>query len=147
MTIGGTIRGEAEMRKLGTVIARQLEAGDIVLLHGDLGAGKTTLAQGIAAALGVEGAMQSPTFTVRAEYPARLAGGDDVTLHHLDLYRLAGPDELVDIGWDELLSSEDSVMVVEWPERAGDWLPDRYLLATISYAGPDARTVAIRKVQ
>ena len=143
----GMVRGEAAMRELGTTIAGQLTPGDVVLLHGDLGAGKTTMAQGIAAGLGVEVAIQSPTFTLVSEYPVRLAGGEQTTLYHLDLYRLNDPEELGDIGWDELISADDSVMVVEWPERAGDWLPELYLLVSISHAGPDARQVAIREVQ
>lgn len=145
--ISGMVHGAEGMRQLGASIAQRLQPGDIVLLHGDLGAGKTTLAQGIAAALGVEGTVQSPTFTLRAEYPARLGSGESVTLHHLDLYRLNDPEELGDIGWDELIASDDAVMLVEWPERAGDWLPERYLLVSISLPGPEARTVSVREVR
>jgi tRNA threonylcarbamoyl adenosine modification protein YjeE len=86
-----TIRGAAAMRALGREIGRALAPGDVVLLHGDLGAGKTTLAQGIAAALGVTGVTQSPTFTLVSEHPATLAGGENVTLYHLDIYRLDDP--------------------------------------------------------
>lgn len=146
LTVTGTVAGEEAMRDFGTVIAQQLEVGDIVLLHGDLGAGKTTLAQGIAAGLGIEDPVQSPTFTLRAEYAVRLAGGAEVTLHHLDLYRLNEPDELGGIGWDELINADADVMVVEWPERAGDWLPERYMLVSIAYAGAEARTVSVREV-
>lgn len=147
LIVTGTIAGEEAMRNLGTVIAQQLGPGDIVLLHGDLGAGKTTLAQGIAAGLGIPGPVQSPTFTLRAEYPARSAAGDEMTLHHLDLYRLTDPNELGDIGWDELITSDQDIAIVEWPERAGSWLPERYLLVSIAYAGVDARTVAVREVE
>jgi tRNA threonylcarbamoyladenosine biosynthesis protein TsaE len=67
-------------------------------------------------------------------------------LYHLDLYRLNDPEELGDIGWDELIAANDSVLIVEWPERAGDWLPERYLLVSITYADPVARDVSIRNV-
>lgn len=142
----GTVDGAEEMRRLGEAIAQRLKPGDIVLLHGDLGAGKTTLAQGIAAALGVTKTVQSPTFTLVSDYPVTLASGAATVLYHLDLYRLNDPEELGDIGWDELIAANDSVMIVEWPERAGDWLPEWYLLVSITYAGPDARDVSIRNV-
>lgn len=142
----GTVAGAEGMRRLGATIARRIEPGDIVLLHGDLGAGKTTLAQGIAAALGVTRTVQSPTFTLVSDYPVTLANGAATVLYHLDLYRLNDPEELGDIGWDELIAADDSVMIVEWPERAGNWPPERYLLVSIAHAGPDAREVSIREV-
>jgi tRNA threonylcarbamoyladenosine biosynthesis protein TsaE len=134
------------MRALGRGLAGELRAGDVVLLHGDLGAGKTTLTQGIAEALGVVGVTQSPTFTLVTQHPATLATGDDVTLYHLDLYRLDDPEELGDIGWDELIAPAGGVTVVEWPERAGEWLPERYTLVSIAYIDPDTRDVTIRHV-
>lgn len=143
----GSVRGAEGMRKLGASIARRLVSGDAVLLHGDLGAGKTTLAQGIASGLGVDVAVQSPTFTLVTEYPARLADGTLATLYHVDLYRLDDPDELGAIGWDELIAADNSVLIVEWPERAVAWLPDRYLLISIAYAGQDARQVSTREVR
>ena len=140
-----TVHGADAMRALGRRLGSSLAPGDVILLHGDLGAGKTTLAQGTAEALGVEGAIQSPTFTLVSEYPARLADGTAVTLFHLDLYRLHDAEELGDIGWDELIAADAGVTVVEWPERAGDWLPERYTLVTIEHVGPDARRVSIHK--
>lgn len=113
------ISGAEAMRELGREIGGTLRAGDVVLLHGDLGAGKTTLTQGIAAGLGVDGLIQSPTFTLVTEHPATLATGEDVTLYHLDLYRLDDPEELGDIGWEEMIAPAHGVTVVEWPERAG----------------------------
>ena len=143
---GRTVRGAGAMRELGRDIGRELGPGDIVLLHGDLGAGKTTLTQGIAEALGVPGVTQSPTFTLVTEHPATLASGEDVTLYHLDLYRLDDPEELGDIGWDEMIAPAKDVTVVEWPERAGDWLPEHYTLVSIAYIDPDTREVTFRRV-
>jgi tRNA threonylcarbamoyladenosine biosynthesis protein TsaE len=137
---------EAETAAVARELAASLDAGAVVLLHGDLGAGKTTLAQGIAAALGVTGVTQSPTFTLVSEHPATLAGGENVTLYHLDLYRLDDPEELGDIGWEDMIAPASGVTVVEWPERAGDWLPDRYTLVSIAHAGEDERQVTIRRV-
>lgn len=140
------VRGGEAMRDLGHRIGAQLMPGDVVLLHGDLGAGKTTLTQGIAEALGVQGVTQSPTFTLVSEYPATLADGSPATLYHLDLYRLEDPEQLGDIGWEEVIAPEGDVTVVEWPERAGDWLPDRFVLVTIAYLDVDSRVVTISTV-
>jgi tRNA threonylcarbamoyladenosine biosynthesis protein TsaE len=138
------VTGAKAMRDLGRQLGRQLQVGDVVLLHGDLGSGKTTLTQGIAAGLGISGVIQSPTFTFMSEYPATLADGTPVTLYHLDLYRLRSTGELWDIGWEEAIAPESGVSVVEWPERAGGWLPPRATLVSIAYAGADARSVTVQ---
>jgi tRNA threonylcarbamoyladenosine biosynthesis protein TsaE len=141
-----TVHGGEAMRGLGRRIGGQLIAGDVVLLHGDLGAGKTTLTQGLADALGVAGATQSPTFTLMSQYGVTLADGTEGTLYHLDLYRLDEPEQLGDIGWEEAIAPESGVSVVEWPERAGAWLPDRYILVSIGYIDADSREVTVSAV-
>lgn len=141
-----TIHGPEAMRGLGRKIGRQLVVGDVVLLHGDLGSGKTTLTQGISEALGVEEATQSPTFTLISEHPATLRNGEAATLYHLDLYRLDDPEQLGDIGWEEVIAPDRGLTVVEWPERAGDWLPDRFILIAIVYVDVESREVAISTV-
>jgi tRNA threonylcarbamoyladenosine biosynthesis protein TsaE len=121
-------------------IGARLRAGDVVLLHGDLGAGKTTLTQGIAAGLGVRDHVQSPTFTLVSEHP-----GASLTLYHVDLYRLSDPAELETFGFDDLLRPSDGVSVIEWPERAGEWLPEDYLAIELAVAGPDQRRITISR--
>lgn len=128
------------MQALGQEMATAVVAGDVLLLHGDLGAGKTTLTQGIALGLGVSSPVQSPTFTLVREHQ-----GDRLKLYHLDLYRLDDPDELEDIGYETYIDPVDGVSVIEWPERAGDWLPDRFLLVQIEHMGGDARRVTIER--
>ena len=96
------------------------------------GAGKTTLVQGIAAGLGVEEAIQSPTFGLVADHRGRLASGDAVAIHHLDLYRLESPDDLEDLGYEQYIAPADGISLIEWPERANDWLPDRFMLLKIN---------------
>jgi tRNA threonylcarbamoyladenosine biosynthesis protein TsaE len=123
-----------ETRQVGRELARSLEGGDIVLLHGDLGAGKTTLTKGIADGLGVSEEIQSPTFTMVAEYPAPNLGRAG-WLVHIDLYRLSGTDDLDSIGLDELLNRDDAIVVVEWPERVGNILHGARLLVQIAGDG------------
>ena len=145
MTDGGrtvwTTTSAAETRSVGQEIGRLLAAGDVVLLHGDLGAGKTTLTKGIADSLGVAEEVQSPTFTVVAEYRAPQLGRDHWIIH-VDLYRVGGESDLLSIGLDDVLDRDDSVVVVEWPERAGRAeLPAR-LLVRIEGKG-ESRTISM----
>jgi tRNA threonylcarbamoyladenosine biosynthesis protein TsaE len=132
--------GEA-MQAFGETFANRLGPGDVVLLHGDLGAGKTTLTQGIAVGLGVRDPVQSPTFTLVQEHV-----GHQLKLYHLDLYRLEDPSELESIGYETYLEPVDGVSVIEWPERAGDWLPERFWLVQIAHEGGNLRRVLVRFV-
>lgn len=104
-----------ETIRLGELVGRSLNVGDVVLLHGDLGAGKTTLVRGIARSLGFRGRVSSPTFAL-----AHVYRGKKRTLHHLDLYRLKGGD-LTELGLEELIEDPRGVVVVEWPEVVRLW--------------------------
>lgn len=131
-----SLADDAATRWLGARLAGVLAAGDVLALAGDLGAGKTTLARGlIQAALGRAEPVPSPTFTLVQVYePA-----DGPSLWHFDLYRLSGPEELVEIGWEEALA--DGIALVEWPERAGDALPAATLWLRLEEAGGGRRAV------
>lgn len=135
------VNSPAAMQAFGRAFARRLNAGDIVLLHGDLGAGKTTLTQGIAAGLGVSDVVQSPTFTLVQEHRGR-----SLMLYHLDLYRLEDPSELESVGYEMYLEPPGGVSVIEWPERAGEWMPDAFWLIQISHLGGDTRCLRYRFV-
>ena len=135
-----------EMQALGEQLATQLVAGDVLLLHGDLGAGKTTLVQGIARGFQVEEAVQSPTFTLVAEHDGVTTSGEPMRLYHLDLYRLADPSELESFGYETYLQPEDGISLIEWPERADDWLPERFLLVRIDYAEGGSRSLTIAPI-
>ncbi len=111
-------------RSLGGALAAILREGDLIILTGDLGAGKTALAQGIGAGLGVTEPMLSPTFTVVREYIGRLP------LQHLDVYRLGHMQEVLDLGIDEVL--DNGVTIVEWGDAAIDALGDERLEITLS---------------
>lgn len=126
-SVGGarfSSRGSGETISAGRAIGRLLESGDLLLLRGTLGAGKTTLAQGLAIGLGIDDYVTSPTFTLVNEY--RPADPSGFPLYHLDLYRTAGSLEALDLGLDEYLES-GGVVAVEWAERAEDALPVEYL--------------------
>ncbi|MGI9253035.1 MAG: tRNA (adenosine(37)-N6)-threonylcarbamoyltransferase complex ATPase subunit type 1 TsaE, partial [Thermomicrobiales bacterium] len=92
--------GPDDTRAIGWALARRLQAGDVLLLHGDLGAGKTTLTQGIGEGLLIHGAVQSPTFVLIDEH-APAPGG--IGLNHVDLYRLTHPDQVASLGFDDYL--------------------------------------------
>ena len=127
--------GPEQTRRVGALIGRQARAGDVFLLSGPLGAGKTCLTQGIAAGLGVEGYVRSPTFVLMTRHHGRL------TLHHLDLYRIGGPEEAWDLGLDEQLFG-DGICVIEWAERAESVLPPEALWVELAYApGEEQRTL------
>lgn len=115
--------------------ASHLKEGDIVLLKGDLGAGKTVFARGVARALGIDAPVKSPTFTIVREYRGRCK------LNHFDLYRITDPDELYEIGWEEYLS--EGICVIEWPQIAEALLPEEVITVDIQYAGKNKREIQI----
>lgn len=96
---------------------QQLQPGAVVALHGTLGAGKTCFAQGLALAAGVREPVCSPTYTIVSEHEGT------VPFHHIDFYRLGGPEDVLDLGIEELLE-RGGITVIEWAERAGDLLPE-----------------------
>ena len=135
-----------DMRELGRRVGRTLQAGDLVLLTGALGAGKTTLTQGIGEGLGVRGGVTSPTFVIARVHPALGAGPD---LVHADAYRLGGVAELDDLDLDTSLDT--AVTVVEWGEGLAEGLADSRREITIERAAEaageaDPRLVTLRWV-
>ena len=118
-------------------MGERARAGDVFLLSGPLGAGKTCFTQGLAQGLGVEGYVRSPTFVLMTRHHGRL------TLHHIDLYRIGSPAEAWDLGLDEQLFDR-GVCVIEWAERAEELLPEDALWLEIDYGdGEDAREIAL----
>lgn len=137
-----TIRSLApeETVRLGMRLGRALRAGDVVLLRGDLGAGKTHIARGIAAGLGIAGPVPSPTFTLANEYTGTNAAGEMVPLAHLDLYRLGESGDLDSVGLADYVGGAWAA-VIEWPERALDdgFVPVSYLDIALVDAGEHER--------
>lgn len=129
---------ERETEALGAALGRLLQPGDVLALVGDLGAGKTCLARGVAAGLGIDEPVTSPTFILVAEY-ASAAG---FPLYHADCYRFEqATAEAMDIGLDELLR-DDGVAVVEWAERIESLLPPDYLRITLTALDDTRRELA-----
>lgn len=126
-------------RKLGERLGRILLAGDVVLLSGELGAGKTVLAQGIGRGLGVADPIKSSSFVIMNEYE-----GAPLRLYHADLYRLEDAGQVAELALDELAAA--GVLVVEWPERAPNEMPPEHLLLRLAYNGAKARTIEIEGV-
>ena len=132
-----TSRDPEATRALGASLAPIAERGDLICLWGDLGAGKTQLAKGFGAGLGVTTTISSPTFVLMAEYEGRLP------FFHLDLYRLADATD----AWASGLVDErqaTGVTLVEWPDRLGDALPAGRLDVHIAGTGDDRRTITLR---
>jgi len=107
----------AQLEAEGEALGRALPAGAVVTFEGQLGAGKTTLVLAIARGLGVGGGATSPTYALVHRYR-----GGRGPVFHLDCYRLRSPDEAADLDWEGLLREGDAVLI-EWPERAGAWVP------------------------
>lgn len=130
------LRGEAQTAALGARLGRGLRAGDVVLLYGDLGAGKTTFVRGLARGAGYRGRVTSPTFALAHVYRARR-----LNLHHLDLYRLKSGDAS-ELGLDDLLGDPRGAVVVEWPQAVPRW-PGRRVEVRLSHA-KSGRRVFVR---
>jgi len=124
-----TTAGEEETRDVGESLGKLLRQGDIVLLSGDLGTGKTCLTQGIGRGLACGSPVNSPSFVLMNEYAGR------ETLFHVDLYRIEDVEELDDLGlWDY---AERGVLVIEWPERGAELLPGDGLVIELRYGDID----------
>jgi tRNA threonylcarbamoyladenosine biosynthesis protein TsaE len=124
-----------ETERIGAAVARELEPGDVVAVSGELGTGKTTLVRGAARALGIEGPVTSPSYTIGHRYP----GDPDVS--HLDLYRFDG---MSDAEWGDLERYfEDAVVFVEWPEAGEGFLPPARVRIRLRHHGEGHRLVAL----
>ena len=120
-----------ETRAYGERLGRSVRAGDVILLSGELGAGKTLFVQGIARGLGFEGPVSSKSFVILGEYAGR------EKLYHADLYRLDDPQQVEELALDEITA--DGVLAVEWPERAEYVLPEERLLVRFEVTSAETR--------
>ena len=130
----------AETQKLGAALAQQLKPDDVLLLLGDMGAGKSEFTRGLARGLGVTGYVTSPTFTIlQVHEDGRLP------LYHFDWYRLSDAEELYELSMDEYLQN-GGVAVIEWPSRAEEAIPESYLEVDIRPLGDEDRLITLTPV-
>ena len=129
----------AETRALGEKLASRLKAGDVVVLEGELGAGKSELARGIARGLGVTETVTSPSFTILNVYESGRC-----PLYHFDWYRLESEEELYELGMDEYLGG-DGIAVVEWAERCPDAVPENVLRIRLEVTGGESRRITVNE--
>lgn len=132
-----TTHSPQETRALGARLAKCLNAGDVLLLLGDLGAGKSELTRGVAQGLGVTATVTSPSFTILNVYDE-----GRVPLYHFDWYRLNSADELYEMGMDEYLGG-DGVAVVEWPSQCPEAVPADHLEVAIEPIGDSDRRITL----
>ncbi|MFI3290191.1 MAG: tRNA (adenosine(37)-N6)-threonylcarbamoyltransferase complex ATPase subunit type 1 TsaE [Rikenellaceae bacterium] len=121
-----TINTLAELRQVAEAILESLDGRTVVLLHGSMGAGKTTLVREIAAVLGSEDSVSSPTFAIVNEYIDR----DNNSIYHFDMYRIERIEEAIDLGFEEYITS-GNLCLIEWAERVEELLPEDAMLVRI----------------
>ncbi len=136
------VSDEAAMQSLGGELACCMSKGSLITLSGELGAGKSVLVRSVIHALGHEGRVKSPTYTLVESYDVTGQADERInSIAHLDLYRLQDPSELDFLGFDDVIREHDLVMI-EWPEQGGDRVPRPDLHISITYASDDVRHVA-----
>lgn len=133
---------EKSLKRLGYCLGRLLCAGDVILLRGEMGAGKSVLTRAAAAGMGVTGPVPSPTFTI-----LNIHEGTEIKLYHFDLYRLESADALWEMGLEEYIPSSDGATFIEWPQMAEEAMPEDVLEIEIAYAQEGlARSVTLTPV-
>ena len=136
MTFTYESRSPAETRRLGRTLASRLQAGDVLLLQGELGAGKTCFSQGIGAGLRVKEPVKSSSFVLVNEYSGRLH------VYHADLFRLDDPREIFELGLEE--NAADGLLLVEWPDRALQEMPPEHLLVRFEVVDHTSRRIKLQ---
>lgn len=129
-----------DTEKLAREVAEKIKPGSVIALEGDLGAGKTTFTSYFVHALGIDKRVQSPTFVILRKYV-----GDKLTVNHLDLYRMQGAEELIDLGLNELFE-EGGITIIEWPEVAKHLLPEDTIWIKFEYVDENERKISVQNL-
>lgn len=130
-----------ETKEAGKELALKLTPGDVLLLYGNLGAGKTTFTQGLAEGLGIKERILSPTFVLQRSHSLNLH--NIKTFHHIDLYRIEGKSEIDSLGLSEILQDKEAVMLIEWAEKLKDYMPEKGYKILIDYLDDKTRSIEI----
>ncbi|MDP2918592.1 MAG: tRNA (adenosine(37)-N6)-threonylcarbamoyltransferase complex ATPase subunit type 1 TsaE [bacterium] len=133
-----------QTKKLGAVLGKSLQSRVLICLSGDLGGGKTAFSQGVAVGLGVTENITSPTFVLLKKYkiPAK-SEAKIKNLYHIDCYRLEKPEEILAIGWEEILADDTGVILVEWAERIGKYLPKKRIDIEFEFVEKNKRKIIV----
>lgn len=125
-----------QMKSFACTFADSLDKGDVILLNGDLGAGKTTFTQFVLAHLGVKEVVNSPTFAILKTYKGKF------TFHHFDTYRIS-TEEAVEAGFDEVLDDRNSIIFIEWSETIAPLIPNKHIVVNIKLINENAREIEV----
>ncbi len=142
-----TTNSPEQTKKIAQEFASTLTGGDIVLLHGDLGAGKTTFVKGIAEAFGITDDVVSPTFTLMNAYEIKNPKSDILNIIHVDTYRLENEEDLIDIGIEDYLGKKDTICFIEWPEKIQELLINKQVINVyFEHIAEQERTITLQKM-
>ncbi|EKE21898.1 MAG: hypothetical protein ACD_7C00096G0015 [uncultured bacterium] len=131
-----------ETRDLGKKMASNCKGGEVICLKGDLGAGKTTFSQGFLRELGAEGALTSPTFVVMKQYAIKKNVLNLKSIYHIDTYRV-GSKDILDLGWEEIIKDKQNIVLVEWPEKIKDILPEYSIWINFEIVDEKSRKISV----
>ncbi len=137
-----TSNSTQETNRLAEKLAKKTKPGDVFALYGNLGSGKTTFTNFLVKALGFDSRVQSPTFVIIRTYNKNL--GKIRKVYHVDLYRLTRPEELDDLGWEEMFEEEDAVVIIEWPEFLEENLPKGVKKLRFTYVDENTRKIDVQ---
>lgn len=144
---GGTLdfisHSPEQTRRVGWRLGQHARPGDLLLLSGTFGAGKTALTQGFASGLGIDERVTSPSFALVNEYDGRVADGTPVRLYHVDLYRLETAAAVESVGLEDLLADPAGICAIEWPDRLGERTPREHLLIALEPVSESKRRLAL----
>lgn len=132
-----------ETKKFGNDFSKKLKLGDVLLLFGDLGAGKTTFTQGLAQGMGIKDRILSPTFVLQRVHDIP---GKKKVLNHIDLYRIEEPTMIDNLGLAEIIEDKNSITIIEWADRLKNYSPKKGYKLYFKYLGGDKREIKIEKL-
>ncbi|HAI73926.1 MAG TPA: tRNA (adenosine(37)-N6)-threonylcarbamoyltransferase complex ATPase subunit type 1 TsaE [Candidatus Moranbacteria bacterium] len=137
-----------ETRKMGKILAKELRGGEVICLSGELGAGKTSFAQGLLEGLGAEKPYTSPSFVVMKEYKITKSNSPagEQNIYHIDAYRINEKD-LLNLGWEEIISDPKNIAIVEWANRVEKIIPARAVWIKFEWLGENRRRIILGKAK